>query len=415
MHTKCIYSSTTLCFAMLDPIVRQTVKATAPVLETHGVDLTRHFYARMFTHNPELREVFNQGHQRSGVQQQALAMAVAAYARHIDDPSVLAPVLERIAHKHVSLGIRAEHYGIVGRHLLASIGEVLGEAATPAVIDAWAQAYGQLADVLIGIESGLYRAATEQPGGWTGWRTFRVARKQPESDEITSFELAPADGGQVPPFKPGQYVSVRAVVPELGHRQPRQYSLSDAPGKGHLRISVKRETGAGGLQGMVSHHLHERLGEGDVIEVAPPAGDFFLHEDRDTPVVLISAGVGITPMMAMLEHLHAQGSARPVRFFHAARHAGAQAFAARVRQLAGALPDGAAWIVHEEVSVPGGADVPDAQGRLDLGAQALPANADHYVCGPQGFMVAQIAALRALGVPQARIHAEAFGTGGVAA
>lgn len=401
---------------MLDPNVRQTVKATAPVLETHGVDLTRHFYARMFMHNPELREIFNQGHQRSGAQQQALAMAVAAYARHIDDPSVLMPVLERIAHKHVSLGIRAEHYGIVGRHLLASIGEVLGAAATPEVIDAWARAYGQLADVLIGLESSLYQAASEQPGGWTGWRTFRVVRKQPESDEITSFELAPADGGSVPPFRPGQYVSVRVVVPELGHRQPRQYSLSDAPGKGHLRISVKREEGlADQPLGMVSNHLHRHLAEGDVIEVAPPAGDFFLHEDRDTPVVLISAGVGITPMMAMLEHLHAQGSSRPVRFFHAARHAGVQAFAPRVRELVQALPDGAAWIVHEEAGAAGEGALHDAAGRLDLGQQALPANADHYVCGPQGFMAAQIAALRARGVPQERIHAEAFGTGGVAA
>ncbi len=398
---------------MLDPITRQTIKATVPILESNGVDLTSHFYARMFKHNPELREVFNQGHQRNGAQQQALAMAVAAYARHIDDPSVLAPVLERIAHKHVSLGIRAEHYGIVGRHLLASISEVLGAAATSEVIDAWAQAYGQLADVLIGLESQLYEGASQRAGGWTGWRTFRVARKLAESDEITSFELVPADGGGVPAFRPGQYVSVRLVVTELGHRQPRQYSLSDAPGKGHLRISVKRE--AGGTQqpqGMVSNQLHRQLAEGDAIEVAPPAGDFFLHEDRDTPVVLISAGVGITPMMSMLEHLHARNSKRQVRFFHAARHGRAQAFAPRVRQLAEALADGHAWIVHEERG--DAPHEPDALGRLDLSTQALPANADHYVCGPQAFMAAQIAALRALGVPGERIHAEAFGTGGVA-
>jgi nitric oxide dioxygenase len=166
---------------------------------------------------------------------------------------------------------------------------------------------------------------------------------------------------------------------------------------------------------MVSNHLHQRLAEGDVIEVAPPAGDFFLHEERDTPVVLISAGVGITPMMAMLEHLHAQRSRRPVRFFHAARHAGAQAFAPRVRQLVQGLPDGAAWIVHEE-AIDGVTDTGhDALGRLDLSDQALPSNADHYVCGPRGFMAAQIEALRARGVPQERIHAEAFGTGGVAA
>ncbi len=104
---------------MMNESMRTLVKATVPVLKEHGVALTTHFYARMFAHNPELKSIFNQGNQQSGTQQQALAMAVAAYAEHIDDPSVLMPVLTMVAHKHVSLGIRAEHYPIVGLHLLA--------------------------------------------------------------------------------------------------------------------------------------------------------------------------------------------------------------------------------------------------------------------------------------------------------
>ena len=207
------------------------VKATAPVLKTHGVALTRHFYARMFEHNPELKHIFNQGHQAGGEQQQALAGAVAAYAEQIDDPSVLAPVVTRIVHKHVSLGVRPEHYPIVGKHLLASIREVLGEAATDELVDASAAAYGQLADLLIAEEARLYADSAAKPGGWTGWRAFRVARREAESSEITSFYLEPADGGQVPGYQPGQYVSVRLYVPELGLMQPRQYSLSDAPGQ----------------------------------------------------------------------------------------------------------------------------------------------------------------------------------------
>jgi nitric oxide dioxygenase len=406
---------------MLDTPTKELVKATAPVLQEHGVALTRHFYARMFEHNPELREIFNQGHQRSGTQQQALAMAVAAYAAHIENPGVLMPVLERIAAKHVSLGIRKEHYAIVGKHLLASIGEVLGEAATPALIAAWAAAYGQLADILIGMEQATYDDAAQREGGWTGWRTFRVHRKQPESEEITSFELRPADGGAVPQYRPGQYVSVRVVIPELGYRQPRQYSLSGAPGRDHLRISVKREAaGTGSPAGMVSNHLHAHISEGDVIEVSPPAGDFFLHEDRQTPVVLLSAGVGITPMMAMLEHLHATAPARTVRFVHAARHAGVQAFAGRVRELVDGLRDARTWLALEEVHA---ADAPaqhNEQGRLDVSRLTeqqglLPADADYYLCGPKGFMAAQLQALRVLGVPENRVHAEAFGTGGVAA
>ena len=401
---------------MLTPAARELVKSTAPVLKAHGLALTSHFYARMFTHNPELREVFNQGHQRSGSQQQALAMAVAAYAEHIDDPSVLQGVLERVAHKHVSLGVRKEHYAIVGGHLLASIREVLGDAATPALVDAWAAAYGQLAGLLSGMEQAAYDATAARAGGWTGWRTFRVQRKRPESEEITSFELVPADGGPVPAYRPGQYLSVRLVVPELGYRQPRQYSLSDAPGKAHLRISVKRELGAAGRSpGMVSNWLHFHVAEGDRVEVAPPAGDFFLHEDRGTPVVLVSAGVGITPLMAMLEHLHAQGSARVIRFIHACRHAGVQAFGARVRHLVQSLAHASAWMLHEEDRAHAGRPRADALGRLDLGSMPLPDDADFYLCGPRGFMSAQIAALQARGVAGPRIHAEVFGTGGLAA
>ena len=141
---------------MLTQTHRDLVKGTAALLKEQGVALTRHFYARMFEHNPELKAIFNQGHQREGSQQQALAMAVAAYAQHIDNPGVLMPVLELIANKHVSLGIRAEHYAIVGRHLLASIREVLGALATDELIEAWGAAYGQLADVLVGIENKLY-------------------------------------------------------------------------------------------------------------------------------------------------------------------------------------------------------------------------------------------------------------------
>ncbi|HEX9448855.1 MAG TPA: globin domain-containing protein, partial [Dongiaceae bacterium] len=166
---------------MLQATSRELVKGTVPVLEEHGETLTRHFYRRMFEHNPELKHLFNQGHQQTGQQQQALALAVLSYAEQIDDPSVLLPVLHRIAHKHASLGIRPEHYPIVGMHLLASIREVLGEAASDALIDAWAAAYSQLADLLIAAEGDLYRKAALAKGGWSGWRPFKVGRRVRES------------------------------------------------------------------------------------------------------------------------------------------------------------------------------------------------------------------------------------------
>lgn len=403
---------------MLDQATRQLVKGSAPVLQQHGVALTRHFYARMFQYNPELKEVFNQGHQRNGSQQQALAMAVAAYAENIDAPGVLMPVLERIAGKHVSLGIRKEHYAIVGKHLLAAIAEVLGASASAELLAAWSAAYQQLADILISMEQNLYDKAAACEGGWTGWRSFRVQRKRVESAEIVSLYLTPADGGNVPTFNPGQYISVRAALPALGYRQARQYSLSAAPGEAFFRISVKREEGSDNSpEGMFSNHLHQHVAEGDVLEISSPAGDFFLHDNRNTPVVLISAGVGITPMMSMLEHLARTKQARSVRFFHASRHAGVEAFPDRVRELVALLDDAQSWIVHQDEHPEYPADHYDALGYLDLHAISkvapLPVNADYYLCGPKEFMKQQVRTLQQLGVANDRIHHEVFATGGL--
>ncbi len=411
----------TFTLIRLTAATRDIVRGTAPVLKAHGLALTRHFYARMFEHNPELKAIFNQGHQREGSQQQALAMAVAAYAEHIDAPQVLMPVLQLIAHKHVSLGIRAEHYAIVGRHLLASIREVLGEeAATPALLAAWAEAYEQLAQVLIGLEADLYRHSATRPGGWTGWRGFRVQRKQAESDEICSLYLVPADGGAVPDYLPGQYISVRVLVPELGYSQPRQYSLSAAPGGEALRISVKREhPGEARPEGMVSTHLHEQVHAGNVIDVAPPMGDFVLHTERTNPVVLISAGVGLTPMVAMFEHLARHTPQRPVTFLHACRHAGVHAFREHVAALAAEHPRATVTCFYERPTEGAAAHLalpPHRPGRMVLDALDAPLpvqDGDFYVCGPRPFMAAQIACLQQLGVAPARIHAEVFGTGGV--
>ncbi|MFZ6689374.1 NO-inducible flavohemoprotein [Undibacterium sp. SXout11W] len=405
---------------MLDSTTRELIKSTVPVLTQHGVTLTRHFYARMFAHNPELKPMFNQTSQQAGRQQQALAMAVLAYAEHIDNPEVLQPVLTLVANKHASLGIRAEHYPIVGKHLLASIQEVLGDASSEALIAAWAAAYGQLADFLIAQENNIYQQAANQNGGWSGWRSFRVEKTVIESDEIKSFYLTPADGGQVPQYRPGQYISVKVHIPTMGISQARQYSLSGAPGQSFLRISVKREQGhTVNPEGLVSNELHKQLEIGSLIELAPPMGDYFLHEDRNTPVVLISAGVGITPKVAMLEHLIETNSTRSVSFIHACRHGGVHAFKQHVKKLSAQHPYVKNVVYYE---VPREQDLVEFDyqyaGRLHLEQIAnmvVQPHADYYVCGPVPFMQEQINKLKKLGVDAGKIHAEAFGSGGIAA
>jgi len=161
---------------MLTTDARPYIDASVPVLREHGLALTSHFYRRMFAAHPELRHLFNQGNQASGVQQQSLAAAVLAYAANIDNAAALAPVMERIVHKHAAVGIRPAHYPIVGRHLLGAIAEVLGEAATPGLLAAWDEAYWLLAGELIAAEARLYQSVGTTPGALQSLVVCRVER-----------------------------------------------------------------------------------------------------------------------------------------------------------------------------------------------------------------------------------------------
>ena len=278
---------------------KQLVTATVPILKEHGLLLTTHFYQRLFAHNPELKNVFNQGNQQNGRQPMALAMAVLAYAEHIENPSVLGSTLNRIGHKHTSLDIRPEHYPLVGRHLLASIGEVLGNAATPDLLDAWQAAYGQLAALMIGTEAALYAAQADKPGGWMGWRPFVVDAKFHESEERTSFHLYPADGGPVSDHLPGQYLSLRLFIPELNLLQPCQYRIANAPNQVYYCISVKRETSTGSAsKNLIDKQLIDFVHEGTPIEVSAPAG--VETPQVGTPTSAQRSGKGVCPMAALI-------------------------------------------------------------------------------------------------------------------
>lgn len=394
----------------------ELVKATVPVLRENGVALTGYFYNRMLGNNPALKETFNMGHQRSGAQAQALAVAVLAYAENIENPSVLLPVVELIAHKHVSLNIQAPDYSIVGENLLHSISEVLNISMEDPLIAAWAAAYGQLADLFISTEKAIYDQHQQTKGSWLGWRNFKIAKKVVESDEITSFYLAPVDGGDLPNYEAGQYISVRVFVPELNLRQPRQYTLSTSPQADYLRISVKREDAKGELaEGWVSNTLHS-LAEGSEIEVSAPTGNFYLIDSKKRNV-FISGGVGLTPMIAMLNQLVTLDMPQPVTFIHACRSSQVHAMKQHIHDLKAKFPRLSTFTAYE---FPNDGDVLgvdyEAIGRLDLAsmdAALLPTTADYYLCGPMPFMAEQHKALVARGIPAENIHSEAFGTGGV--
>lgn len=397
---------------MLTQRTKDIVKATAPVLAEQGFPIIQRFYQRLFEAHPELKNVFNMAHQEQGQQQQALARAVYAYAENIEDPSSLMAVLKNIANKHASLGVLPEHYPIVGEHLLGAIRDVLGAAATDDIISAWAQAYGNLADVLMGLESELYESSAEKLGGWTGWRTFTVREKRPESSVITSFILEPADGGPVVNFEPGQYVSVAVDVPALGLQQIRQYSLSDMPNGRTYRISVKRESGGPQPAGFVSCLLHDHVNVGDEVRLAAPYGNFHIDVNARTPIVLISGGVGLTPMISMLKKA-IQDPQRQVVFVHGARNSGVHAMRDRLRESAAAHANFHLVVFYNEPLPQDvlGRDY-DHAGLVDVNlikTSILVPDADYYICGPIPFMRMQHDALKNLSIHEARIHYEVFG------
>jgi len=403
---------------MLSEKTIDVVKQTAPILGEHAETLTRMFYKRMFANNPEVRPFFNPAHQVSGRQQQALAGAIVAYASHIDQLDALGPAVELIAHKHASLGVKAEHYPIVGENLLAAIKELLGDAATDEIIDAWAEAYGFLADILIQREGQLYDEH-EARHGWTGFRTFRVADKVDESDEITSFHLEPTDGSAIGPHQPGQYLTLRlpSADPEQGETTMRNYSISVGPNERRYRISVKREPAASAdaPHGHASNLLHDRVEVGDELEIGPPCGEFILDvaAESENPLVLISGGVGITPLLSMLHAVVEAGVDREVHFIHAARNGRVHAFADEVRQLAERHGRVHVHICYDEPTDDDrAAGRFDTEGRVDLSLlkRVLPSPAgDFYFCGPMPFMHAVGSALKQWGVDDARIHYECFG------
>ncbi|MCW6601052.1 NO-inducible flavohemoprotein [Yersinia ruckeri] len=391
---------------MLDSQTIATVKSTIPLLVETGPKLTAHFYDRMFTHNPELKDTFNMSNQFSGDQREALFNAICAYAANIENLAALLPAVERIAQKHTSLNIQPEDYQTVGKHLIATLDELFSPGQE--ILDAWAKAYGVLAQVFIQREEQIYLEAEENIGGWRTLRRFRIAKKEKQSDVICSFLLEPEDGGSVVNFKPGQYLGVYIEDNRLENRQIRQYSLTAAPNGKSYRIAVKREE-----QGTVSNFLHNQAQEGDIVRIAPPRGDFFLDITPDTPVALISAGVGQTPMLSMLHTLHAQQHAAPIHWCHAADNGRVHAFANEVAIIAENMPNLSQHVWYrqpEEQDIHG--QHYNSEGLMNLSQLPTTITAPdthYYFCGPLVFMQFAGKQLLEMGIPSEQIHYECFG------
>jgi nitric oxide dioxygenase len=267
------------------------VKATAPAVAPKVTEIVDDFYPRMFRNNPEAKGFFNPAnmYDEPPLQRQALANAVIAYASNIDQLGNLAEAVEVISNKHCGLGVKPEHYGIVHKNLMESIGHVLGDIVTPEIGTGWSDAVLALAKILTEAEANLYKAAESRRGGWSGVKDFKVSNIRRLTADCAEFTFHPVDGSGPIDFTPGQFLTVH--LKQEG-ATPRHYTVTNAPGKDFLQCCPKKVP-----MGLVSNTLHS-MKEGDIVGLSAPFGVFKMKEGD---AVLISAGIGATPMKSFIE------------------------------------------------------------------------------------------------------------------
>ncbi|MEB6252224.1 globin domain-containing protein [Mammaliicoccus sciuri] len=377
---------------MLSEQTKEIVKQTVPVLEQYGNEITKVFYQRMFEAHPELLNIFNKSNQKQGKQQTALAQTVLAAAKHIDHLEVIVPNVNQIAHKHRALQVKEEHYPIVGEFLLKAIKEVLDDAATDDIMNAWEEAYGEIAGVFIQMEKSMYEAAA-----WDDFKSFKIANIEDQGTSMKSFEVEPVNNIKIPELVAGQYITVRIKPTNDDNLALRHYSIYSVKNDGKIRFAVKRE-GEGEKKGLVSHDLHDKYSIGDTIELSAPAGDFKVESEKGKTLLLLSSGAGVTPMFAMLEDEAYKG--RNVHFVHVNEAEKDVPFKEEVDALNA---------MNENVEVTYHLKEKDGYLTSNELSNWINEDVDIYLCGGITFMDTIFDELEKLNIGQADVHFEPFG------
>ena len=379
------------------------IKATAPIVEENVTELSKRFYPILFERYPGTKIFFNQAHISNGTQPRAIAASIVEYANAIDNIDAIKTLVNNIADKHASMNIKPAQYSIVNTCLLDVIVDILGNAGTPEVKSAWKEAIENFANIIIDAESKKYEETLAKEGGWKGYKSFIVTDKVNESSLITSFYLEPADGKTVVTCRAGQYISIMLELPE-GGIVFRNYSLSCSPNGKYYRISVKREE-----NGVVSNYLHNKISAGDKIRVNPPYGRLYLNE-TDKPAVLISGGVGITPMMSILQNAADQQLCKQIHFIHGTPDKNTHAFKENVIAITSDHDNLKHHFFYSRNSV----NSADTQGgRISINSikEIVDHNkdAEFYLCGPAQMMKDLYRELSNWGVTPNNIIYEYFG------
>lgn len=381
---------------MLHPTHRAVIEATAGVVAENAVTITKCFYPKMFDNHPELQNVFNQANQDIGEQPVALASSIVAYARHLlgADDVPFERVIERIAHKHVALGIAPHDYTIVGRNLMEAIGEVLGDAVTPEVAAAWGEVYWLFAVDLVAAEAKIYSELGVTPE--TLLRKHRIISNTATTSDTNVIRFQPCDGAPCTPHIAGQYVSVIAELGR-GRRQPRQYTISSGNHPDWFEITVRRARAVDSLgpDGVVSHLLNDAA-VGSEWQVSAPCGDIHVSTGS-SDLTLISAGVGVTPMASILAQAAQDSSTRRITHVHFDATAEQMPLADETAAAVQTLENGSQQLVFGETDVTALRDI------------TLTGSMEFYLCGSVPFMRDARAILIERGVESDAIWYEVFG------
>lgn len=388
---------------MLSTHTRTIIKATIPALESEGSAITKTFYHNMLKDNPSLLNIFNKANQQQGRQSTALAMTILAAAKNIDNLQVLLPVVKQIGHKHRSLQVQPMHYDIVGKYLLAAIKDVLGPVATPEILGAWGEAYKAIADIFIAVEKDMYQNAK-----WDSWKQFNVVGKKYVAKDILEFTVRPAVESGVDlsnmTITAGQYITTKAH-PAIQNNENdilRHYSICSATLEDGLKFAVKYQHGI--KDGLMSQYLHECVQIGDSIELSAPAGDFELNKSlvmqNEIPLVLVGAGVGVTPLISMLEFQISQNPERPIVWIQSSFDSENQAFNEKLKEIMSQSKNLIVKIIYTQ-------SMPRINGAYLQ--ENIPDNSDVYICGSIEFMSSLMGTLKDLGHDDQMVHYEPFG------
>uniref|UniRef100_A0A0G4HRR2 nitric oxide dioxygenase n=1 Tax=Chromera velia CCMP2878 TaxID=1169474 RepID=A0A0G4HRR2_9ALVE len=300
---------------LLTPARLAIVNATAPAVAANLNKITPHFYNTMFKNNPETLAFFNEQNQRGGRQPEALARYVLAAVQNLDKLESLDAQTALVVQKHCALGVKPEHYKIVHDNFLKATADILGDAVTADVADAWSAVLQVVAGHLIKLESNCYDAKTKMLDGWDAREPmkFKVVSVDKSVPNVTTIDMVRSDGKTPPPFIPGQYITVAGG--EGIKCAPRHYTIAEpALDGGKVRISVKHVKAPGGssefidaADGVMSTFLNTQTKEGDELFLRPPFGSFTVDSFPEKTVAFVSAGIGITPALAMLKPLVEKG------------------------------------------------------------------------------------------------------------